>query len=183
MKTKKQTNEGFGDNRINIPVDLSLKNGSVAQIIKQNIEKFNACSSKEEVIDLCHKLFDEAKLDTPWTKKFFYTLGQKKSYVDALQYVVNCYLKGAGLGMANGKYMHEEDDNKEDDQEQTNESMDDAQKEEFKKKLREGAVKFVYKKVDGTERTANGTLDPKLMDAPEKFKDKTSDDIDKASDK
>lgn len=61
-----------------------------------------------------------------------------------------------------------------------NESMDDTQKEEFKQKLREGKVEFKYKKKDGTERKAVGTMDPKLMDLPEK---KTQSDVDGAEKK
>ena len=46
--------------------------------------------------------------------------------------------------------------------------MDSTQKEEFKKKLRNGEVKFSYKKKDGSVRDARGTMKPELMDLPEK---------------
>ena len=58
--------------------------------------------------------------------------------------------------------------------------MDDNQKEEFKKKLRKGKVEFKYTKKDGSERKAVGTMDPKLMDLPEK---KTQSDVDGAEKK
>ena len=59
-----------------------------------------------------------------------------------------------------------------------NESMSSSEAEDFKKKLKDGEVKFKYMKKDGSERTAIGTLKPELMDLPEK---KTSSDVDKAS--
>ena len=64
--------------------------------------------------------------------------------------------------------------------EKLDESMDNTEKEEFKKKLREGKVEFKYKKKDGTERKAVGTMDPKLMDLPDK---KTQSDVDGAEKK
>jgi len=60
------------------------------------------------------------------------------------------------------------------------ESMSKDEKEEFKKKLRAGKVEFKYKKKDGTERKAVGTMDPALMDLPEK---KTQSDVDRAEKK
>lgn len=85
-------------------------------------------------------------------------------------YIGNVYCKGAGLGMNRGKRFYED--------EELNESMSDSDVAEFKKKLSAGEVKFKYMKKDGSERTAVGTLDPKLMNLPEK---KTSSDIDNAA--
>ena len=65
-------------------------------------------------------------------------------------------------------------------QQDINEAMRASEKEEFKKKLRSGKVNFMYKKKDGTERKAEGTMDPKLMDLPEK---KTQSDVDDAENK
>lgn len=60
------------------------------------------------------------------------------------------------------------------------ESMDNSQKEDFKKKLRAGKVNFKYAKKDGSEHMAVGTMDPKLMNLPEK---KTQSDVDGAEKK
>lgn len=85
----------------------------------------------------------------------------------------NARMKGMGLGMGRKFYENEEG-------EELDESMDAEQKKEFMKKLREGKVEFKYKKKDGTERRAVGTMDPKLMDLPEK---KTQSDVDSAEKK
>ena len=77
-------------------------------------------------------------------------------------------LKGQGLGVIKEK------------DEELDESMNKDEKEEFKKKLREGKVEFKYKKNDGSERKAVGTMDPALMDLPKK---KTQSDVDGAEKK
>ena len=114
---KKKTNEAFEDGgRINIP-DLTKKAGAAAKIIKDNSELFmnlanekGSALKKEDVIDLCHKLFDDAGLDTEWTRIFFLNLGRMGSGERALQYVYNAMLKGAGLGVIGNRRMYEADD-------------------------------------------------------------------------
>lgn len=83
-------------------IDLSKKDKTASSIIKQNMERFNTCKTIDDVIALCHELFDDAGLDTQWTRIFFINLGRKKSLADALQYVANCYLKGANLSVNQG---------------------------------------------------------------------------------
>ena len=101
-------------------LDLSKIKGSVSEILTTNFEKFNDCKTAEDVINLCHKLFDEAGLKTEWTNKFFYQLDQivknnlnpRRAYQQALLYVNNARMKGAGLGMDRGKRigrMYEDD--------------------------------------------------------------------------
>lgn len=46
---------------------------------------------------------------------------------------------------------------------------------EFKKKLFDGEVKFVYTKVDGSERKARGTMKPDLLPLPKKTEEKPED--------
>ena len=170
---KKKVDEGFGDNRINI--DLSKKDDAAAKIIRDNSELFKELAdakghslTKADVIDLCHKLFDEAKLDTPWSRVFFINLDRMGSGEQALQYVYNAMLKGAGLGVIGRRRMYEEDD-----------EIEKLDVEDFKKKLKAGEVKFKYTKKDGSKREAKGTLKVELMDLPEKIKNP---DVDKASD-
>lgn len=55
-------------------LDLSKISGTVAEILTTNFDRFNACRTFEDVVALCHELFDDAKLDTEWTRKFFYNL-------------------------------------------------------------------------------------------------------------
>lgn len=150
--------------------DLRKSKNSVTNIILNNFSRFEDCKTKDDVIELCHELFDNANLDTAWTRQFFYNLSQLKNRDEAVLYVGNVYFKGAGLGMSRGKRVYEDDE--------LNESMSDSDVAEFKKKLSAGEVKFKYMKKDGSERTAVGTLDPKLMNLPEK---KTSSDIDNAA--
>lgn len=161
-------------------VDLSKIKGTASEIFTTNFERFNACKTFDDVVALCHELLDDAGLDTNWTRKFFFQLDQiknrnpnpRRAYEQALLFVNNARMRGMGLGMNRGAGFYEE--------ENVDESMDDAQKEEFKQKLREGKVEFKYKKKDGTERKAVGTMDPKLMDLPEK---KTQSDVDGAEKK
>ena len=162
-------------------LDLSKISGTVAEILTTNFDRFNACRTFEDVVALCHELFDDAKLDTEWTRKFFYNLEQirqqnpnpRRAFERAMLFMNNARMKGMGLGMGRKFYENEEG-------EELDESMDAEQKKEFMKKLREGKVEFKYKKKDGTERRAVGTMDPKLMDLPEK---KTQSDVDSAEKK
>ena len=55
-------------------LDLSKIPGSATEILTSNFERLNDCKSAQDVIALCHELFDNAKLDTAWTNKFFYQL-------------------------------------------------------------------------------------------------------------
>lgn len=59
-------------------IDLSKVKGSASQIFTDNFAKFADCKTYEDVVDLCHKLLDDAGLDTQWTKQFFYNLEQIK---------------------------------------------------------------------------------------------------------
>lgn len=63
------------------------------------------------------------------------------------------------------------------------EDMTAEEKDEFKKKLRAGEVKFKFMKKDGTERIARGTMNPDLMDLPKKLEDKNQGDVDKSEKK
>ena len=153
--------------------DISNKKGSVAQILTDNFEKFNSCKTKEDVINLCHQLFDEVGLDTPWTKQFFYNLNRQRDFAGAMIYMNNARMAGSGLSMKRGARQFYEND-------EINESMSADEKAEFMKKLRKGEVKFKYMKKDGSEREAKGTMDPKLMNLPEK---KTQANVDSAEKK
>lgn len=153
--------------------DISNKKGAAAQILTTNFEKFNTCKTKEDVITLCHQLFDEAGLDTPWTKQFFYNLDRQPNYASAMIYMNNARMAGSGLSMKRGARQFYEND-------EINESMSADEKAEFMKKLRKGEVKFKYMKKDGSEREAKGTMDPKLMNLPEK---KTQANVDSAEKK
>ena len=162
-------------------VDLSKVKGSATEIFTTNFEKFNNCRTFEDVVALCHELLDNAGLDSNWTRKFFYQLDQikarnpnpRRAFEQAMLYMNNARQRGMGLGMGRGSSRFYEG-------EEVDESMDDNQKEEFKKKLRAGKVEFKYKKKDGSERKAVGTMDPKLMDLPE---NKTQSDVDGAEKK
>ena len=103
-------------------LDLSNIKGSVSEILTTNFEKFNDCKTAEDVINLCHQLFDDAGLKTEWTNKFFYRLDQivannlnpRRAYQQAMLYVNNARMKGAGLGMNRGKIigrLYEDDEN------------------------------------------------------------------------
>lgn len=96
--------------------DLSNKMGTVANVIRDNSEKFQACKTKADVIALCHKLFDDAGIDTEWTRVFFINLERSKSFFDALNYVYNCYQRGTGNGVIRpGRYYEESDEDMNED--------------------------------------------------------------------
>jgi len=112
MKTDKNIDEAqfksFND------LDLSKIPGSVAEILTTNFERFNKCRTFEDVVALCHELFDDAGLNTEWTRKFFYSLGQIKeqnpspraAFEKAMLFMNNARMKGMGLGMNNGGSRH-----------------------------------------------------------------------------
>lgn len=117
MKTDKNIDEAafksFND------LDLSKIPGSVAEILTTNFERFNKCRTFEDVVALCHELFDGAGLNTEWTRKFFYSLGQIKeqnpspraAFEKAMLFMNNARMKGMGLGMGRGtgRYGESED--------------------------------------------------------------------------
>ena len=72
MKKIKKTNEATYKSFDGM--DLSKIPGSAAHLFTANWEKFNACKTAQDVIDLCHEIFDGSGLDTTWTRKFFYNL-------------------------------------------------------------------------------------------------------------
>lgn len=145
--------------------DLSTKKGTAAEILTTNFERFNGCKTFEDVEALCHELLD-GTVDTAWSRKFFFQLtaikhrnpNPRSAYEQAMLYVNNARMRGMGLGM--NRRFYEDDE--------LNEAMDDKAKKEFMDKLRAGEVEFKYIKKDGTERKAKGTMNPKLMDLPEK---------------
>jgi len=75
-----------------------------------NFDRFNACRTYEDVVALCHELFDNAGLDTDWTRKFFFRLDQikadnpnpRRAYEKAMLFMNNARMKGMGLGMGRG---------------------------------------------------------------------------------
>ena len=151
-KTKeelKKTNEGFGDGRIDInpKLDLSNKAGAVTKIIKDNfslfrdLEKNPETRSKEAVIELCHQLFDDAGLDTQWTRKFFYHIEKMHGFEEAMKYIGNIYLKGAGLGMSRGLYEDDED-------EDSKKTKVESKKTKYTKKQIEESIKYWKKQLE-----------------------------------
>ena len=84
----------------------NAKQTTATKVLRDNMEKFNACQTKEDIISLCKSLFTFAKIDTPWTRKFFYTLSQKRGYKDAMLYVGQCYLAGCGLGVGSKRDIY-----------------------------------------------------------------------------
>ena len=60
--------------------DLSKTKNSVTEIFKNNTEKFYNCKTKEELIDICHQLLDNADVDTEWTHELFVRIGMMKSF-------------------------------------------------------------------------------------------------------
>ena len=144
MKTNKTTKKvdeaafkSFND------LDLSKIPGSVTQILTANFDRFNACRTYEDVVALCHELFDKAGLDTDWTRKFFFRLDQikaenpnpRRAYEKAMLFMNNARMKGMGLGIGRGsrRFGESEDDSK------TNESK--GTKKQYTKKQIMEAIK------------------------------------------
>ena len=148
-------------------LDLSKIKGSVSEILTTNFEKFNDCKTAEDVINLCHELFDEAGLKTEWTNKFFYQLDQivknnlnpRRAYQQALLYVNNARMKGAGLGMDRGKRIGRlyEGDGEVDESTVCN-AKDNKTKKNYTKKQITEAIKYwqkQLKKMDESVSFAN----------------------------
>ena len=146
-------------------IDLSNIKGSVTEILTTNFEKFNECKTAQDVIDLCHKLFDEAGLKTEWTNKFFYQLDQivrnnlnpRRAYQQAMLYVNNARMRGAGLGMNRGKRFYEDE---EVDKSKVCNTKETSTKKNYTKKQIEESIKYwqsVLKQMN--ESAANVTKD------------------------
>lgn len=152
-KRIKKTNEAFGDGRISI--DLSNKSNAVTKIIKDNfslfrdLEKNPQTRTKEAIIELCHQLFDDAGLDTEWTRRFFYHIGKMHSFEQAMTYIGNIYLKGAGLGMNRG--LFEKDDEEEN-------VKTESKKCKYTKKQIEESIKYWKKMLKESSYSANSTF-------------------------
>ena len=84
---------------LNEDKDLSTVSGSMTQILQDNREKIDACSSAQEVHDVVAGLLAEAGLDTQATRRLLLTLKKQKGLVGALQAVYNSILKGSDLGV------------------------------------------------------------------------------------
>jgi hypothetical protein len=93
--------------------DLSKTKNTVTEIFKNNTEKFYNCKTKEELIDICHQLLDNADVDTEWTHEFFVRLGLIKTFEQARSYVYNAMLRGMGHGVIGYRRQYEECDNAE----------------------------------------------------------------------
>lgn len=79
--------------------DLSTVAGSMTQILQDNKDKINSCTTPQEVHDTVAGLLAEAGLDTPATKRLLMTLKKQRNIVGALQAVYNSILKGSDLGV------------------------------------------------------------------------------------
>lgn len=79
--------------------DLSTVKGSMTQILQDNREKIDACSSAQEVHNVVAELLAEAGLDTQATRRLLLTLKKQRGLTGALQAVYNSILKGSDLGV------------------------------------------------------------------------------------
>ena len=99
-------------------LDLSKIPGSVTEILTTNWEKFSGCRTFEDVVALCHELFDNAGLDTEWTNKFFYNLDQikermpnpRRAFEQAMYYVNNARFAGMGMGLGRRRFYEGEEE-------------------------------------------------------------------------
>lgn len=79
--------------------DLSTVKGSMTQILQDNKDKIDSCTTPQEVHDVVAGLLAEADLDTPATRRLLMTLKKQRNIVGALQAVYNSILKGSDLGV------------------------------------------------------------------------------------
>lgn len=79
--------------------DLSKVEGSMSNIIENNIDKINKCTSVSEVSNTIQNLFKENDIDTQASRRLIMNIGRQKSLIGALSVVYNSYLAGAGQGV------------------------------------------------------------------------------------
>lgn len=79
--------------------DLSKVEGSMSNIIENNIDKINKCTSVNEVSNTIQNLFKENGVDTQASRRLIMNIGRQKSLIGALSVVYNSYLAGSGQGV------------------------------------------------------------------------------------
>lgn len=79
--------------------DLSKVDGSMSNIIENNIDKINKCTSVSEVSNTIQNLFKENGVDTQASRRLIMNIGRQKSLIGALSVVYNSYLAGSGQGV------------------------------------------------------------------------------------
>lgn len=76
-------------------VKLSSKNGTIGKIIKDNLDKINASTSKASLIMLMEELLKDSKNSDK--DRFLTALKSKYSHVDAMTFCYNYMFAGDGL--------------------------------------------------------------------------------------
>lgn len=84
---------------LNEATDLSKVDGSMSNIIENNIDKINKCTSVSEVSNTIQNLFKENDIDTQASRRLIMNIGKQKSLIGALSVVYNSYLAGSGQGV------------------------------------------------------------------------------------
>ena len=84
---------------LNEAKDLSKVDGSMSNIIENNIDKINKCTSVSEVSSTIQNLFKENDIDTQASRRLIMNIGKQKSLIGALSVVYNSYLAGSGQGV------------------------------------------------------------------------------------
>ena len=92
--------------------DLSKKEGSITSLFIAHKAEADATKSKEELTALVKKLFADAGIDTPASRRMVINFERSRSWLNSLTYFYNIIQKGSGNGTI-GK-MHEADGDEDD---------------------------------------------------------------------
>lgn len=79
--------------------DLSEKEGSITSLLIAHKAEADATKSKEELTALVKKIFAEAGLDTPASRRITMNFERSKSWLNSLTYFYNIIQKGSGNGV------------------------------------------------------------------------------------
>lgn len=94
--------------------DLSKKKGSITSLFIAHRAEADATKSKEELTALVKKLFADAGIDTPASRRMVINFERSRSWLNSLTYYYNIIEKGNGNGSIDSK-MREADGDEEED--------------------------------------------------------------------
>ena len=86
------------------PPGVSGTPGTIAFVIRNNMEKFNTCKTKDQLVKLCKEIFDQEGIDSGRMKWLFTKLEQQPNIASALMFLANRFQNGSGLSMDMNPY-------------------------------------------------------------------------------
>lgn len=80
-------------------MDLHETEGSMAFIIENNHDKFDACSTVSELVNVLKVVFNENNLNTKASNRLIQNVARKNDFAFALMTIYDSYLFGSNLAV------------------------------------------------------------------------------------